>query len=128
MYSTLQPIHTWTGYAVFVLVVAVGVWGVSRSKAGREFTATPFSVTMVALDLQVTLGIVLYVIGEGWDFDAPIAYFHPAAMLAALAVGHIGVARARRENMVDAAHRLAGRGLLVAAVLVAAGIGVASAA
>lgn len=128
MYDTLQTIHTWTGYAVFAVVLLVGLWGTSRSKAGREFEATPFSLTMVAVDLQVTLGIILYVVGEGWDFGAPLAYIHPGVMLLALVVGHIGVARARRERMVDAAHRMAGRALLFTAVLVAIGIGVASAA
>lgn len=128
MYETLTTIHTWTGYLVFLVVVVVGVWGVRRARSGREFEATPFSLTMVAVDLQVTLGLVQYVVGQAWDFGAAIAWLHPAIMLAALGVGHAGIARARREQMADSAHRTAGQALLLVALVIAIGIGVVSAA
>lgn len=128
MQDTLTTVHTWAGYVVFAIVLIAGGIGLSRSKSGREFEAGVFSFAMILLDLQVTLGIVLYVVARGWDLGSTFAYVHPAIMLLALAIGHAGLGRARREQMVDAAHRVAGRSLLIAAVVIAVGIGVASAA
>lgn len=125
--ATLATIHQILGYLVFAIVLAVGFYGLSRAKSGFEFNAQPFSLSVVLLDVQVALGLVLWLVQSRWDFaNATFSYIHPLIMIGGLAVAHIGLGRARRERMAVSAWRLAARMLLVAAVIIAVGIGVAS--
>lgn len=130
MQQTLANIHRMSGYVIFLVVLAVGIWGFAQRKSGRDFEPGPFSFTMILVDLQVTLGLIVYVVGKFWESsDAPLlAYVHPIVMLVALGVGHAMLGRARREQMVADAYARAGSGLLAATVLILIGIGVASAA
>jgi putative copper export protein len=125
----LADIHGWTGYVVFVVVIAVAVMAFNRAKNAQEFEDTPFKVAAILLDLQVLLGLVVYGVGQYWSGDEPlIQYVHPVVMLLALGLAHAGLGGARKEQMAADAHRKVGRMLLIAVVLLIAGIGVASAA
>lgn len=128
MATTLATIHEFTGYAVSVVVLAAVFAAFNRAKNAQEFSATPFSVTTVLLDLQVLLGIAVYGAGRYWEGDEPLIQFvHPVIMLLALGVAHAGLGRGRREQMAADAHRKVGRSFVAAIVLIVAGIGVASA-
>lgn len=125
MGSTLTTVHTYLGYFVVVAVLVAAVLAL-RGPSVPPVSRTS-SLTMVLLDVHVTLGIVLYVVVDGWAvgaFGALVAYVHPALALAALGVGHAALARARRSSSA----RVAGTGLLGALVLVVAAVGVARAA
>lgn len=128
MTDTLFTIHRVSGYVVFLIVVVAAFAAFNRARNAQAFEARVFSVTAVLVDLQVLLGIALYGSGKYWEGDSPLVqYVHPVLMLAALVAAHIGLARARREQMAADAHRLVGRWFVIATVLLAAGIGVASA-
>jgi hypothetical protein len=123
MVTTLQTLHSNLGYLVVVVVLVAGVLAL-RAVEGPPVSRVS-SLTMVLLDVHVTLGIVLYVAGSYWTrgtSDPLLAYAHPLLALAALGVGHAALARARREESA----RVAGRGLLIALGLVVAAVGVAS--
>lgn len=121
MNDTLQLIHTNLGYLVF-LVVLVATLTAFRTGTAEMPVSRLSSLTMVLLDVHVTVGIVLYVVGDWWGADLLMALVHPVLALAALAVGHIGLGRARRERN----PRLAASGLASALVLITAAIGIAS--
>jgi hypothetical protein len=121
MLSTLSLIHTNLGYLVF-LVVLVATLLAFRSGTPDAPVSRLTSLSMVLLDIHVSVGIVFYVVGQWWSASLLIAVVHPALALAALAAGHIGIGRARRERN----PRLAAVGLAGALVLVTAAIGVAS--
>ena len=121
MNDTLQLIHTNLGYLVFA-VVLVATLLAFRGGTPEVPVSRLTSLTMVLLDIHVTVGILLYVVGDWWGADLLIAVVHPVLALAALAVGHIGLGRARRERN----PRVAATGLAAALVLVTAAIGVAS--
>lgn len=125
--ETLLTIHRWYGYVLFLLVLLVAAMAFNRGRNAQEFSATPFSVTMVLIDIQVLLGAVYYVAQQAWEAGPMVAYVHPALMVAALGVGHAGLGRARREQMVQDAHRKVGRAMVLVVLLVGAGIGVATA-
>jgi hypothetical protein len=97
-----------------------------RAKDAREFTKGPYTGAMVLLDIQVLLGIVLYIVLGAWDRDALVAYVHPLLGLVALGIGHAFVGRASKLQQVVDAHRTAGRGLMGALVFVLAGVVVAT--
>ncbi|MDX1659123.1 MAG: hypothetical protein R3343_09920 [Nitriliruptorales bacterium] len=126
--DALLEVHRWAGYAVFLLVLWAAATAFRRGRNAQEFSPTPFVVTSVLLDIQVVLGIVLYGTEQYWEHPEPlIAYVHPAIMLLALVAAHLGVRSGRNEQMVQDAHRKVGRAMVGVLVLLAAGIGVASA-
>lgn len=129
MTEMLFTIHRWSGYLVFLVVVIAAFAAFNRARNAQAFEATVFTVTAALVDIQVLLGLALYGAGKYWEVDAPlVVYVHPLVMIAALAAVHLGLARARREQMAADAHRLVGRWFMIATVLLVIGIGVASAA
>jgi hypothetical protein len=125
--AMLADVHPWLGYLVSVVVLGAAMIAFRSAKDASEFRPGPYSLAMVLLDIHVTLGIVLYAVGGYWDARPEIAYLHPVLALAALGVGHALLARAKRTQMAVEAHRTAGRGLLLALLLILVSIGVASA-
>jgi hypothetical protein len=125
--NVLGEIHTWIGYAVFLVVLVVAFMAFGRAKDAREFTAGPYKVALILLDVQVLLGLVTYAVGGFWDARPEIAYVHPVLALLALAVGHGMFGKAKSHTLAADAHRGAGRALLAATVLILLAIGVASA-
>lgn len=124
MYANLSTIHTYLGYAVFI-VVLVATLLAFRSGSREAPVSRLTALTMVALDVHVTVGIALYLVGQWWtqvDANLLVAVVHPALAIAALGAGHIGIGRARREHN----PRIAAWGMATALVLVTAAIGVAS--
>lgn len=121
MTDTLALIHTNLGYLVF-LAVLVATFVAFRSTDLDAPVPRVTSLTMVLLDIHVTVGIALYLAGQWWGADPLVAVVHPLLAIAALAAGHIGLGRARRERN----PRFAALGMSAALVLVTAAIGVAS--
>jgi len=121
MTDTLQIIHSNLGYLVF-LVVLVATFLAFRTPQGAAPVSRLSSLTMVLLDIHVTVGIVFYVVGGWWSAALLKSVAHPVLAIAALAIGHIGIGRARREN----APRQAAVGLAGALVLVTLAIAVVS--
>jgi heme A synthase len=121
MGDVLQLIHTNAGYLVFVILL-VATFLAFRTADGAPPVSRLTSLTMVLLDIHVTIGIILYVVGEWYGASFLVAVAHPVLALAALAAGHVGIGRARRESN----PRLAATGMAAALVLVTAAIGVVS--
>ena len=121
MGDVLQLIHTNVGYLVFIILL-VATFLAFRTADGAPPVSRLTSLTMVLLDIHVTVGIILYVVGEWYGASFLVAVAHPVLALAALAAGHVGIGRARRESN----PRLAATGMAAALVLVTAAIGVVS--
>jgi heme A synthase len=121
MTGTLSLIHSNLGYLVF-LVVLVATLLAFRTGSAEAPVSRLTSLTMVLLDVHVTIGVFLYVLGEWWGANLLLSVLHPALAIAALAAGHIGIGRARRERN----PRMAAIGMAAALVLITAAIGVAS--
>jgi hypothetical protein len=121
----LVAIHPWLGYLVALVVLVAAFSAFGRAKDAREYTPGPFAAPMVLLDVQVLLGIVIYLLDAAWQSRIELAVVHPVLALAALGVGHAALKRARDERMAVDAHRKAGRGLVAALFLVLLSIVVA---
>jgi len=107
-----------------VALLAVGVLGLVRSRGGAawaEGSDRPFTLATIMLDVQLALGIILWIGNSGWDQSFFIKVIHPVGMLLAAGVAHMAVVRARK-GPATSAYRVAGLGLLVALVVVAATI------
>lgn len=127
MTDVLSTTHEWLSYAASIVVLAAALIASRNAKDASEFRPGLYVGAMVLIDVVVTLGIILYVLREAWYYRPEIAYLHPALAIAALAVGHVFVGRAKRTQLAVEAHGAARRGLLLALLGVLAAIGVASA-
>ncbi|MFA9445376.1 hypothetical protein [Egicoccus sp. AB-alg6-2] len=117
--DVVTTIHQFTGYVVAAVVLVAVVAAFGRARDAREFAAGPYVAAAVLLDIQVLVGLVIYGMGQYWDHpSALLRYVHPVLALLALVAAHVGVKRGRRQQMAVDAHQAAGRGLLVALVLV----------
>lgn len=119
MHDTLLLIHSivrWFVLAGLVGVLVAGAVEMSRGEGHAPGLHRLFTVAVGLLDLQVTLGLILWVVAGAWNLGVFRAYIHPAGMLLALAIAHIGVSRAKSGR----GPRAALTGLAVALLLIVA--------
>jgi hypothetical protein len=119
IHSVLRWIVLLAGIAA-VVVAAAGWLGTATSeKTGRQ----AMLAYAIALDIQVVLGIVIWVMGNYWQSNIrQFKFEHPIIMLLALAVAHIAAARARRGHSPTGAARTRTIGAAVSLVLILLGI------
>lgn len=83
---------------MLVALVATAVAGFMRSRQDAGPDDRWLSWVAIVFDIQVTLGLILYFVNQGWEQGAFMAWFHPLAMLVAVAVFHVGLARGRKAG------------------------------
>lgn len=78
--------------AVLAALAAFGVrpWDNLSDRFSLFFT--------IALDVQVLIGAIVWVLGQAWAGDAFRGIIHPVVMLGAVAVAHVGRARSDRAT------------------------------
>lgn len=120
---TLHGVWRWVVLLAFVVAIVASLL---KWRRGAEWRAAdrrwPLLAT-VALDIQVLLGIVIWVGQARWAGNHPFftTVLHPIIMLVALAVAHITMSRSRSLRG-PARHRAVALGLLAVLVLVILGI------
>jgi hypothetical protein len=120
---SIHSLFRWVvlGAALAALLVAALAWfgSATTDRQGRLATL----VFVVAIDVQVLLGLLIYLLGHFWDsaVGRQIRFEHPSLMLLALAVSHLIAARARRSSGLTAA-RLRTVGIAVSLLIILAGI------
>lgn len=127
--ASLVTFHSFWRYAVLIaavvaLVGALGGW--LGSLPPRETARRAGLVYIIALDLQVVVGIILWLrllSSEAWSV-APMFYRaeHPFMMILAMIAVHVGQVLARRAKTPKAAARSVAIAVLVSLVLVLVGI------
>lgn len=118
----LLTIHSVLRWVVLAALLAGGAYALLRAPTGRSFQDAPFVATAVIIDIQVLIGIVLYLAGAGWEDNPFMAIVHPAVMIAMLGVVHVAIVGARRQETPQRAHRRVGAAFLFALLLVALAI------
>jgi hypothetical protein len=121
----LVTFHSFWRYAVVIAAVvaivgALGAW--FGSLPARETARRAGLLYIIALDVQVLVGIVLW-IGKGW-YAVP-GYFraeHPATMLLAMIVAHVGQVLSRRAKTPRGAAQAVAIAVAISLVLVIVGI------
>lgn len=59
----------------------------------------------LVMDIQVLLGLVVWVLGSRWTGDTFLGWIHPALMLGAVGLAHIGRTRSERADSPQAKGR-----------------------
>lgn len=117
--DVLTTIHQFTGYVVAIVVLVAAAVAFGRARDAREFTAGPYVLAAVLLDIQVLLGLAVYGMDGYWEHPSMLLrYVHPVLALLAVVSAHVGLRRARGQQMAVDAHQAAGRGLVIALILV----------
>lgn len=114
----LADIHDWTRWIVLVALVGAAGLGITKFLQKQTFEGrgdSLFSVAMILFDIQVTIGLVLWIAGR----VAP-RVDHPWIMIVAVLVGHAALILARRRP--ERGYAIAGFGFLLSLLLVAGGI------
>lgn len=55
------------------------------------------AVAVGLFDLQVLLGVLVWVTNKGWNLGFFLAYLHPLGMIAAAVVAHVAAARLKKR-------------------------------
>lgn len=128
--AALVSFHSFWRYAVLIaavlaLVVSLGAWlgPTAQRTVLQPVVRRAASLYIIVLDLQVLVGIVLW-IGKGW-YAMPGTFFraeHPATMLLAMIAAHVGLVMAKRNRLPTGAARAVAIGVVVSFVLVLVGI------
>ncbi len=98
-----------TSIAGVTLILRREPWGLGYSRI--------VSVTLGLIDLQVVLGLLVWITHKGWELGVFRAYIHPIGMLVAVAIAHVGAARAKKQGGYSGV-RLAAAGLLTALAII----------
>jgi hypothetical protein len=108
-------------WLVLAALLATAILGIYRYRTRAGFESSPFQLAVMTVDIQVTIGIVIWIFDDGWSETFFYKVLHPAFMLVALAIAHMGLAIAKRRNDLRS-NLLAGGSSLLALVLIVMGI------
>lgn len=118
MADLLADIHSVLRWVVLLAIAGGGSYALLQAPRGVPFRRAPFAAAAVIVDIQVAIGVAIYLIDGAWNSGAFFAVIHPVVMLAALGLIHVGVARSRAREGGDA-YRVVGAAFLFAFILVA---------
>jgi hypothetical protein len=128
MYTFLLMAHSgWRYIAFLVLVVAILKYGLGWVQSSRwgNLDRQIGLATVIGVDIQVLLGIVLWAVAAGMGLVAGRVermMEHPVLMLVAVVIMHIGWARVRKTAGDTDKHRLAALTFIVTGLIVALGV------
>jgi hypothetical protein len=124
--DTLVQIHSLLRWLVLLagvvsLAVALAAW--FGSTVSGQQTRQALLIYAVLLDVEVLLGIIIWIAEQRWAGGGRQFQFeHPLMMLVALAVAHVAAARARRVPAPRLAARMRALGSGLSLLLIVAGI------
>ena len=117
----LHGLWRWAVLIAAVLAVTGALTSMRDSAGVSRAQRFGFWYTL-ALDLQVTVGLILWVGETAWRSHPFLAFIHPLAMLAGLGLAHVARSRQRklvtagRPSMVPLALYIASLAVLVLAI------------
>ena len=120
MAETLVTIHSIWRWLVLVGLIAALVYGFTRSSDTPPLdksTGRPFSFALMILDIQILIGLLVWIAGSGWQLNVFLAWIHPVGMILALGLGHVLVGRATKSGRTGG-YRAAAFGLLGTLIIV----------
>ncbi|MFZ0493491.1 MAG: hypothetical protein WAM81_09905 [Acidimicrobiia bacterium] len=100
MAEALVTTHSIVRWFVIVALLATVVAGATLWARKEAWSMGYLRVVATAVglfDLQVLLGILVWVTNKGWNLNFFLAYLHPLGMIAAAVVAHIAAARLKKR-------------------------------
>jgi hypothetical protein len=95
---TVHSVVRWLVIAGLLATVVAGITLWARKEEWSMGYSRIVAVTVGFFDLQVLLGILVWVTNRGWELDFFHAYLHPIGMITAAAIAHIAAARLKKQS------------------------------
>jgi len=92
----------WRWVVLVAALLAIAGSKIAPDSGSGEWGGRTGLFYSVALDLQVLIGLVLWVLEAGWRLNPFFAYIHPVTMLLALSVAHAGRGRQKSTGALSA--------------------------
>ncbi len=94
---TLHSIWRWVVLLASAAAIIKALVGWFGQQAWAEWDDRLGMFYTLAIDIQVLLGLILYIVEQRWRGPDPFfTYIHPLVMIIALALAHIGRSRTRK--------------------------------
>ena len=123
--ATLSTVHSFWRYGVIIAAV-IAIVGALAAWMGalppRQTVRRAGVLYIIALDVQVLIGIVLWLGKGGMALPPPFRLEHPLTMILAAVAAHVGQVLARRARTPQAAARSVAIAVIVSLILVVVGI------
>jgi hypothetical protein len=117
--------HKFWAYATLIAAV-IGLVGALAAWFGalpaRQTTRRAGLIYVIALDIQVLLGIVTLLVGGGVALPRGLIFEHPTTMVLAAVAAHAGQVMGRRAKTPQAGARAVAIAIAVSLVLVVLGV------
>ncbi len=118
--------HSGWQYVVLVALIVALYFAFARPTLNAT-SSRVYSLSAVAVDIQVTLGLIVWILKSGWSLGVVQGWIHPIIGLAALGVIHVFLGRARKGHP-EVAGKTVKLGFAIALALVVVAIGIAESA
>lgn len=97
----VATVHNYWRWVVLLVGLAAIVLAIMSSTGNRPWDSLSERFTLfftIAMDIQVLIGLVVWISEGRWSGDLFLGYIHPFLMLGAVALAHVGRARADRAK------------------------------
>ncbi len=118
--ETLVTVHSLVRWLVLAALLGGAALGWYRYRAEVAWESGVFQIGVMTVDIQVAIGVVIWIFDDGWSETFFFKVLHPGFMLVALIVARLGMVVATRRNDVRSNLYAGGSFLVSLAVIVAA--------
>ncbi len=103
MQDFVTEVHSIFRWVVLIAAIGALALSVMAATGSRPWDAMSdrFSLLFtIAMDIQLLIGIVLWVVEKRWEGTEPaLSFLHPLLMIVAVGLAHVGRTRADREKV-----------------------------
>lgn len=94
----LVMIHSlWRWLVLGAAILAIIGAAVKPTSGAKGWNGRVGLIYTVSVDIQVLIGLILWVLSSGWALDPFFAFVHPLFMLLALGLAHMGRKQQKRS-------------------------------
>lgn len=93
-----MTIHSWTRWLVLVALIGGVAFGLLRYRSKSDWSSHYYQLMVMVVDVQVAIGVVIWLFYDGWRRGFFFSVLHPVSMLVALGVAHVGFTIAKRRD------------------------------
>jgi hypothetical protein len=96
--SDLHSVWRWVIFAAAAIALVLSALAAIGTRPWDSLSDRFSFFFTIAVDVQVLIGAVLWLLNQGWTREPFMAFVHPVLMLGAVALAHIGRARSERST------------------------------